>query len=394
MEHSFNHPLMRNFSFQSPTKIIYGLYSLERLKDELKKMSYKNALLVTGSNVCKTPGCSKIKEALGVNGSFVEFNKVCPEPDTKVLAELAMLVRKDPPDLVVGLGGGSSMDMSKIASALTVNEKDPVSYFKGEPLIRKGPPIMTIPTIAGTGSEVTPFSIVVEQNKKLATSHYSLYPTVAVVDPTLSLSASPQSTASAGIDALCHGIESIMSVDSNPVCNALAFDAISNVDDYFERAYCNGDDIEARNGLSMASVLSGMAFTNTGLCLAHGIAYTYAMSHALPHGTSVALAEPYALEFNTPAIPEKIELIAAAMGIDTSCMSTAEVGYECASRIVELLETTHQPQTLDELNMDECEIEPMVDDLLANQKRFVNKNPRKPSREELIGLYERMFEDL
>jgi alcohol dehydrogenase class IV len=389
-----NHPLMKIFAYQTPTRLIFGINSIDRLRDELKKIGFKNALLVTGSTVCNTPACEKVRDALNALGSFAEFNKVNPEPDVAVLAEIAECVRKNPPDLIIGVGGGSTIDMAKIASILAVNEKEPINYFKGEPISKKGPQIITIPTIAGTGSEVTPISVVVENKKKLTISHYSIYPAIAFVDPLLSLTALPQATASAGIDALCHAIEAIMSIDSNPISSALAFDAISNVDDFFERAYCNGDDIEARNGMSLASVLAGMAFSNTGLCLPHGIAYTYAMEYVLPHGPSVSLAEPYVLEFNTPAIPEKIELIAAAMGIDTSCMSTAEVGYEAASRIVELLETSHLPQTLDELNMDESEIEPMVDDLLTNQARFIAKNPRKPSREELIGIYTRMFEGL
>jgi len=386
-----NHPLMKIFSYQAPTRLVYGINSIDRLKEELKKFEFKNALIVTGSTVCKTTACDKVREALNSIGKYSEFNAVRPEPETSVLAGIAECVRQSPPDLVIGVGGGSALDMAKVASMLVANDKDPIKYFKGEPIVKRGPPIITVPTIAGTGSEVTPITVIVDDNTKMAITHYTLYPAMAIIDPVLSLTVSPQAMASAGIDALCHAIESIMSVDSNPVSSALAFEAISNVDDFFERAYCNGEDIEARNGLSLASVLAGMAFSNTGLCLPHGIAYTYAVQCSLPHGASVSLAEPYVVEFNTPAIPEKIDLIAAALGIDTSCMPASDVGCEVADRITEMLDIAHLPQTLDELNLDESDIEPMVNDLLKKHARFIAKNPRKPSREELIGLYESMF---
>jgi alcohol dehydrogenase class IV len=392
METRFHHPLLKIYSYQVPTKIVFGLGSFEKLKDELKQFEFKKALLIIGKTVRKTDACARLREVLSSAGALSEFNGVSPEPDAPVLATLAKIVRKNPPDLVVGLGGGSSLDMAKIASLLTANEKDPTAYFKGELIARKGPPIVTLPTIAGTGSEVTPISVVVEKGLKLALNHYFLYPALTVIDPALSVTASPQTTASAGIDALCHAVESTMSVDSNPITGSLAFEATSLVDDYLERAYCNGEDIEARNGLALASVMAGMAFANTGLCLAHGMAYTYATRCKLPHGASVGIAEPYLIEFNSPSIPEKVEMIAAGLGIDTEGLSTTAVGYAIALRMIDIMETVGLPLSLEDLGLGEKDLEPMVDDLLANYSRFIAKNPRKPSREELLRLYRTMLE--
>lgn len=387
--------MLKLFNYQAPVKVVFGINAIDRLKDELKRLPFKTALLVTGPNVCKTGSCQKVREALSSAGSLVEFNKVSPEPDSPVLAAIAETARELKPDLVVGLGGGSTLDMAKIASMVVANSKDPMSYFKGEPLAKKGPPIITIPTIAGTGSEVTPISIIADKGLKLAIMHYSIYPTVSIVDPVLSMTASPSATASSGIDALCHAVESIMSVDSNPISTALAFDAISLVDDFLERAYCNGEDIEARNGLSMASVMAGQAFSNTGLCMAHGMAYTYAYlaEKHLPHGSSVALAEPHVIEFNSPAIPEKTELIAGAFGIDTDGLGTTEVGSEIACRILDMMETTGLPMELGEIGVMPDTIDEMVDDLMKNHGRFVAKNPRKPSRDDLVMLYSGMFDE-
>jgi alcohol dehydrogenase class IV len=387
-------PLMRMYSYHAPTRVVFGLGSFDRLKDELKRFEFKRALLVTGKTVCKTDACEKVREVISSLGRLDEFNAVTPEPDSSVLGLILKVVKRNLPELVVGMGGGSSMDIAKMASLLIVNEKDPISYFKGEEITKKGPPILTIPTIAGTGSEVNPISVIVEKGLKLALHHYFIYPAVTIIDPALSVTASPHATASAGIDALCHAVESIMSVDSNPITGSLSYEAISLVDDFIERAYCNGEDIEARNGLALASVMAGMAFANTGLCLAHGIAYTYATRCKLPHGASVGVAEPYVVEFNSPAIPDKVEAIAAGLGIDTTGLSTYEIGYHIALRIADLMDTLDLPLSLEELKLEESDIEPMVDDLLTNYSRFLTKNPRKPTKEDLMLLYKIMFDGL
>lgn len=365
---------------------------MDRLLEELKKFDPKSTLIISGKNVCKTEGYSRVCKMISSICPTVEFNEVSPEPDSSILSNLAKKAKEANPSLIVGLGGGSSLDMAKVASISVANEKDPPSYFKGEPLAKRGPPVVTIPTISGTGSEVTPISVVVDKGKKLALSHPFLYPSLAIVDPLLSVTAPPHSTASAGIDALCHAVESFMSLDSTPITESLAFEAMSLSDEYLERAYSNGEDIEARSGLSLASLLAGMAFMNTGLCLAHGIAYTFAVKCNLPHGVSVAVAEPYVLEFNAPAIPDKLDVMAAAFGIDTEGASPAETGNAIAMRLTEIMDTLNLPLGFEELGLDEKDLEPMVDDLINNYSRFILKNPRKPSRDDLIKLYQRMYE--
>ncbi|MBC7112400.1 MAG: iron-containing alcohol dehydrogenase [Candidatus Methanomethyliales bacterium] len=392
MSTKFYHRTYRVSSFQAPTRVVFGPNSLDKLAEELKRFELKSVLLVSGKNVYKTEGYERVRSIISSMCPLFEFNEVIPEPDSSTLSAVASKAREVKPSLVVGFGGGSSLDMAKMASALSVNQKDPVSYFKGEPLVNKGPPVLTIPTLAGTGSEVTPISVVVEGNKKLAISHPFLYPSVTIVDPVLSVTAPPYSTASAGIDALCHALESFMSLDSNPITESLAFEAISLSDDYLERAYCNGEDLEARTGISLASVLAGMAFMNTGLCLAHGIAYTFAVKCQTPHGVSVAVAEPYVLEFNAPAIPDKLGAIAAAFGMDAVGSTPYEIGEAIAARMIEIMDTLNLPTCLQDLGLDEKELEPMVDDLMKNYSRFIVKNPRKPSREDLVELYQMIFE--
>ncbi|MGQ9759165.1 MAG: iron-containing alcohol dehydrogenase [Candidatus Methanomethylicaceae archaeon] len=392
MSSKFYHSLFRVSSFYAPAKIVFGPNCLERLTEEVKRFEPKSALIVSGKNVSKTDFYAKICGTISSICNLVEFNEVTPEPDSSILSKLASTVREVKPSLVVGIGGGSSLDIAKIASLATANDKEPLLYFKGEPVLKKGPPIITVPTISGTGSEVTPISVVVDGDKKLALSHPFLYPSVSVVDPVLSITAPPNATASAGIDAMCHALESFMSLDSTPLTESFAFKAMSLLDDYLERAYCNGEDIEARSAVSLSSILAGMAFMNTGLCLAHGIAYTFAVKCALPHGVSVAVAEPYVLEFNAPAIQDKLDVIAAAFGIDTEGGTSAEIGGAIALRLTEVMETMNLPLSLEELGIEEKDLEPMVDNLMKNYARFITKNPRKPSKDELVQLYQRMFE--
>ncbi|MCS7098599.1 MAG: iron-containing alcohol dehydrogenase [Candidatus Methanomethyliaceae archaeon] len=388
--YKFYHPLFRTYTFLSPTRVIFGPNSLEKLSDELKKFDLKSVLIVSGKNVCKTEGYKRVCELLP---SPIEFNEVLPEPDESVLQNLTSKVREINPSLIIGVGGGSSLDMAKIASIVAVNKKDPILYFKGEPIQNRGPPIITIPTLTGTGAEVTPISVIIHEGKKLALYNSFLYPTLSIVDPILSISAPPDITASAGIDALSHALESIMSIDSSIMTEPLALEAIRLSNDHLERVYCNGEDIEARSAMAIASILAGISFMNTGLCLPHGIAYTYAVKYKLSHGISVAIPQPYVIEFNAPSITNKLHLIASALGLDVTGASPYETSNIISSRIIEIMEFLKIPTDLSSIGIKESEIDIMVEDLINNYSRFITKNPRKPSREDLFNLFQQMFQE-
>lgn len=391
MEPKPHHPLIKTYTFNSPTRLFFGANSLDRLRDELKQYASKKVMIVTGSSVSRTPAYKRVLGMLKEQ-TILEFSGIPPEPDEAALAALSDEVIGALPDLIIGMGGGSTMDMAKLASLIVGNKKNPLPYFMGEPVAKRGPPIITIPTIAGTGSEVTPISVVTTKGVKLAINHHYLHPALSIIDPVLSITAPPSATASAGIDALNHAVESIMSLESNPLTASLAFEAINLADEYLERAYANSDDLEARNGLALASAIAGMAFSNTGLCMTHGIAYTYAVKCGLPHGTSVALAEPYVIEFNAPAIQGKLEVIAAGLGVGLEGLSTVEAGEAIALRYLEIMGTLGLPLSLEDLGLVDDDLEPLIDDFLKNQSRFMVRNPRHPSRKELLALYQAMLE--
>jgi alcohol dehydrogenase class IV len=391
MEPKPQHPLLKTYSFNSPTRLVFGTNSLERLKDELKPYASNKAMLITGASVSRAPVYKRVMEMLPAQ-TILEFKGIPPEPEAAALTVLSEEISREKPDIIIGLGGGSTMDMAKLASLIAGNPKNPLPFFRGEPIAKRGPPIITIPTIAGTGSEVTPISVVTEKGIKLVLNHPFLCPAMSIIDPMLSLTAPPSSTASAGIDALNHAVESIMSLESNPVTASLAFEAINLADNYLERAFTNGEDLEARNGLALASAMAGMAFANTGLCITHGIAYTYAVRCGLAHGVSVALAEPYVVEFNAPAMPEKLEVIAAGLGVGTEGLSVSDVREAVAMRYIEIMGTLGLPMSLEDLGLGEDDVELLVDDFLKNYSRFITRNPRHPSRQELLALYKTIFE--
>ncbi len=390
---SFPCSMFKSFSYQQPTKIVFGIGSIERLPDELRKLKFGSVMLVTGRVVGQTKAAERVREIVSQFGRLSEFNGVMPEPDTRVLNSLADQVRGNRPDVIIGLGGGSALDMAKAASAVAANEGDPLAYFRGEPLRNRGPPIITIPSLSGTGAEVTAFSVVAVGTDKLALLNPLLSPSLTVVDPSISVTADPGATASAGLDAMGHALEALMSTDSNAITDSLALEAVILLERYLERAYCNGDDIEAKCGLALASLASGMAFSNTGLGMAHGLAYTYALRCSLPHGASVALAEPYSVLFNAPAVPDKIRMMADAFGIEAAAASTPkEIGAEISVRLFEMMDTLRMPQSLRGRGVKEEDIPAMTDALLTKYSRFLLKNPRKPSRDDLTEIYEAMLE--
>ncbi|RLE50789.1 MAG: alcohol dehydrogenase, partial [Candidatus Methanomethylicota archaeon] len=272
---------------------------------------------------------------------------------------------------------------------------EPVEKFIGAQLVKnRGAPLIQIPTLSGTGSEVSPVSVLTRGRVKEAIWSYNIFPHTSLVDPVLATTAPPNATASSGVDALCHAIESIMSIESNEITEALSLEAIRLVSTYLERAYANGDDIEARYGLALASMLAALSFTNTMLCLGHGIAYTFSVDYNVPHGVSCGIAEPFVMEYNMPAVLDKLVSIADAFGVDILGLSLKDAAYEAIAAFRDLASSVNIPSCLKDLGVEREKLESMVDQLFTRQSRFIARNPRKPSREDMLSLYEKMWEGL
>jgi len=293
---------MSSFEFATANRILFGAGKLNELGKQIEK-SAKRVLLVRGRSSDAIPRLRDILASLPV--SFTEF-PVHGEPTIEVV-EAGLEAARDC-DLVIGLGGGSVLDTGKAIAALVSDSGDVLDYLevigKGQPLTN--PPIhyIAVPTTAGTGAEVTRNAVLesTEHNVKVSLRSPLMLPRLALVDPELTYNLPPEVTASSGLDALTQLIEPFVSIKANPMTDAICREGMYYAARSLRRAYQNGSDKEAREGMSIASLFGGLALANAALGAAHGFAGPLGgMLHA-PHGVLCARFLPLVMEANIKAM--------------------------------------------------------------------------------------------
>ncbi len=290
------------FEFATATRIIFGAGKLSGLADPLKG-SVKRLLLVRGRSADAIPRVREILSAQGI--PFNEF-EVHGEPTVEVVREGMKFAEGC--DAVIGLGGGSVMDAGKAIAALATNHGDVFEYLevvgKGQPLTEKPLTYIAIPTTAGTGTEVTRNAVldVPEHGVKVSLRSPMMLPSLAIVDPELTYSLPPEMTAASGLDALTQLIEPFVSVKANPMTDAICREGITHVAKSLRRAYHDGKDKEAREGMALASLFGGLALANAALGAVHGFAGPLGGMLYAPHGAICAKLLPLVMEANIEAM--------------------------------------------------------------------------------------------
>jgi len=277
-----------SFSFVLPQKVIFGKGSIELTGEEAKRLGGRTVLIVTSPGMVHRPHLKQAADSLKKHKlRYDVFSEVTPEPPIEDAYRCVAFAREKGLDLLVGLGGGSVMDVAKKAAAdLSL-------------------PKIMVPTTAGTGSEVTHESVLKVDGKKRAFVEAGLTADVAIVDPNLCNTMSKRLTASSGMDALAHAVECYESRKSNPIAKTLALEAYNLIKNNLMQAVKG--DTQAMVNLSLGSMMAGMAFGNSGTTLGHALSYPLS-NRGVPHGEAVAMVLPYALEFNgsDPAFAKKL----------------------------------------------------------------------------------------
>jgi len=293
---------MFSFEFATANRIIFGAGTLNELGKHIEENA-KRLLLVCGHSSDAIPRVRKILAPLDI--SFTEF-QVHGEPTVEVIREGVKTAQDC--DMIIGLGGGSVLDAGKAIAALGTNSGDIFDYLevigKGQPLVNVPLPYIAIPTTAGTGSEVTRNAVIesTEQNVKVSLRSPLMLPCLALVDPELTYNLPPEIMASSGLDALTQLIEPFVSVKANPMTDAICREGMYHAARSLKRAYENGADKEAREGMSLASLFGGLALANAALGVVHGFAGPLGgMLHA-PHGALCARLLPLVMEANIKAL--------------------------------------------------------------------------------------------
>jgi len=287
---------MKPFNFYFPTKVIFGRKRISDLAS-LLPAEVVRILVVTDKNIAtRTPVLESVRSHLGDRQVFL-FQDVKENPDFSNVEDGGRIARDIEAELIVGVGGGSSMDVAKGIAMLAVNNHGLCNYLKGEPLLNSPLPMVCIPTTSGSGSEATPYAVFtdLENQSKIGYAHPGLFPIVSIVDPELTYSMPEAIVVNSGLDALTHALESYLSTESFVMNDVLALHVIKSVLENLQAA--SRKEPMAMDAMAYAAMLAGIVITHGGTILLHIMGYCLTMYHGVPHGKASAALLPAVLDF-------------------------------------------------------------------------------------------------
>ena len=293
-----------------PEKIIYGTNTIKELETVAKKFGNHVCLIYGGKSIFKSGNYDRIINILNKSGLQIsELGGVSHDPDEITVHNMVEKVKKINPDLIIGVGGGSTIDVAKSVSIIATNGGEVADYWAGKEFSKPSIPYIAVPTTSGTGSEVTKNAVITNKERTFKKSIRSelMIPNVALVDPSLTLSVPPEVTASTGLDALIQNLEAYTSKNAGPITDTLARKGIELAGKYLLRAYKNPEDLEAREAMSLTSLYGGITLLNAGLGLAHGLSHPIGIKFNIPHGKACAIVMAKVIEYNYTARKEKYD---------------------------------------------------------------------------------------
>lgn len=378
----------------SPNKVIMGVDSAAMAAAEVRYLRGKRVLLVTDPGVIKAGLTQPIEESLQVkNIPYVLYGEVEPEPPSKIIDKGAAIFKSEDCDLIIGVGGGSSLDVAKGISILTANEGRILDYIGIDAVPNKGAKMILIPTTAGTGSEVTRVLVMTdeEQNTKNVVFTPFALPDVAIVDPRLTLSMPPVVTADTGMDALVHAIEAYVSMNATVFSEIWAEEAIRLIGMHLPVACAKGSNMHARYNMCLAATLAGLAFTSGGLGAVHALAYPLGTEYHMTHGRTNAIMLPHVMQFNLPGNPEKYTRIAQLLGKDIDGLSLLESASLAVEAVLDLEEAISLSCQLKDYDIDEEDLPLLVEGAMKQARLFV-PNPRDLDEQDVSAIYQQAFQ--
>ncbi|NCA66855.1 MAG: iron-containing alcohol dehydrogenase [Clostridia bacterium] len=367
---------MANNYFYQPVKVYCGEGKLNELSAICLEHGYKRGLLII--------------DKLFVNNGFADlliqkcpllvgvFSDITPNPRLSEVMQAANLLNALQADFAVAIGGGSALDLAKFACSMASAEYDIRDYFyKKRTFDKKGAALIAVPTTAGTGSEVTAVAVCNDEinGVKAPLLHTNFYPSIAVIDPILTLSVPPHITAATGLDALSHALEGYWSVNHNPISDALATESARLIFANLEKAYKYGNDIEARSNMSLAALLAGMAFATPKTAGVHACSYPLSENYGLSHGEACAFTLDSFIRLNATAEEGRVNRLATTLGFaDADAM---------ADEVLRLKRVTRMRCSLKAFGIEDI----MGLAAASAAHPLMNNNPRKLTVDELIAMY-------
>ena len=379
----------KSHSFFSPNRVLFGIGACREIGKEAKALGGTKVLIVTDPGMVNSGLVASLRTNLEEAGMKVFlFDRVEPEPSASLVDESAQLTKENGVDVVIGFGGGSSLDIAKGAALLASNPGNVLDYCGMDLIPKRGLPKILVPTTAGTGSEITRVFVLTDKRdnvKKVVYSNYAIAE-VSVVDPMLTISMPSKVTADTGMDALVHAIETYVSMNATPFSDLLASKAIELIARYLPMAFAKNENIEARYHMSLASLLAGMAFASGGLGAVHALAYPLGTEYHLSHGRTNAIMLPHVMEFNLIGNRSRYALIAEMMGKGENLADLKGQAALAIEAVTGLLEDIQIPYHLKDYDIPREAIQKLVNEGMKQARLFI-PNPRNLSEKDVAAIY-------
>lgn len=373
-------------------EVIFGNASIQQVGESCVRLGATNVFIVSDPGVMEAGWLDIVVRSCRQAGlSYTTFHDITINPKDKEVEKGCRIYLENECDAVIGVGGGSSIDVAK-AIAILVTNGGRIHDYEGVDKIRYPlPPQVMVPTTAGSGSEVSQFSVIVdtETEKKMTIISRSLIPDIAIIDPETLSTKSPHLTASTGLDVLTHGIEAYVSLAATPLTDVHAKNAISLVAEYLRPSVASKMNIEAKINMAMACLQAGLAFSNAILGAVHAMSHAVGGKYNLLHGAVNSILLPHVMEYNLLANPKKFADIALFLGVDIRGMSNMEAGNKAIEHVKQLTMDIGTPQRLADIGVEKDQLKRMS--VSAFHDTCMITNPRDVTIEDIEELFRKAW---
>ncbi|MCL2565590.1 MAG: iron-containing alcohol dehydrogenase [Defluviitaleaceae bacterium] len=374
------------FSFELPTRIVFGAGSSKNLFEEMNALKASRPLIVTDKGVKAAGIVDKVLAGLPGDIKYQIFDDVDPNPKDINVAAGAKSYKEFGADSIIAIGGGSPIDCAKAIGVLAANNATDIKAYEGKNVPSKPlPALICIPTTSGTGSEVTFSSVINDtgKNYKMTVKNPYTAPKTAICDSSLTLSVPAHITAATGVDALTHAIEAFTATCAEPISDAAALYAIELIYDNLKPAFEDGSNLKARDNMLMGSMLAGIAFSHSDVASVHCIAESLGGMYDLPHGTCNAIFLPYMMEYCMDYCEKRYARVAKAMGLS---FNSDKEGAKAAVEAVKQLAKDVALPSFASLNVNPSDYQKIA---AASAKNIsTESNPRPMKEEDYMAVLE------
>lgn len=384
---------MSVFSQGSIRKIVGGEGSIEQLAEVAKSFSARNIVVITDAGVFATGLVNRPLEILKEAGFNVNLIKdVPPEPSVAQVNGIYAQAKEFACDLLVAIGGGSSMDTTKLVSLMLRNSVTLEQMVKGAKPTEKGVPTLMVPTTSGTGSEATPNAIVLvpEENLKVGIVTDLMIADCVILDPVMTRGLPPRITANTGIDALCHLMECYISAKHNPLCDTFALEGIKLVGESLRECFNNGSNLDARAKMLLASCYGGICIASSSTVAIHALSYPLGGRYHIPHGLANAILMPLVMDANKDSCIDRYYDMAKAIGVNVDGKSKQEAAELFVKELYALNGDLGIKCDLKEKGITVDVIDELVDGA-SKVTRLLGNNPKAFTHEEMAEIYRKLI---